>query len=81
MWQLLTFTVASDVFTGDLTYQSSQQDSEDFNSLSDQYKEYYFQPLKLTGIYAYSFIFIFPAIFLTEVVIFTFQSNGLFLSK
>uniref|UniRef100_A0A672SDU5 Elongator complex protein 2 n=1 Tax=Sinocyclocheilus grahami TaxID=75366 RepID=A0A672SDU5_SINGR len=36
------------VFQGDLTSQSSQQDSEDFNSLSDQYKESYFQPLKLT---------------------------------
>uniref|UniRef100_A0A8C1EAM5 Elongator complex protein 2 n=2 Tax=Cyprinus carpio TaxID=7962 RepID=A0A8C1EAM5_CYPCA len=36
------------VFQGDLTSQSSQQDSEDFNSLSNQYKESYFQPLKLT---------------------------------
>lgn len=49
--QLLTFSVASDVFTGDLASQSPQQDSEDFNSMSDQYKESYFQPLKLTGIY------------------------------
>uniref|UniRef100_A0A672SVS3 Elongator complex protein 2 n=1 Tax=Sinocyclocheilus grahami TaxID=75366 RepID=A0A672SVS3_SINGR len=35
------------VFQGDLASQSPQQDSEDFNSLSDQYKESYFQPLKL----------------------------------
>ncbi|RXN05381.1 elongator complex 2 isoform X1 [Labeo rohita] len=36
------------VFQGDLASQSPQQDSKDFNSLSDQYKESYFQPLKLT---------------------------------
>uniref|UniRef100_A0A8C1USF5 Elongator complex protein 2 n=1 Tax=Cyprinus carpio TaxID=7962 RepID=A0A8C1USF5_CYPCA len=36
------------VFQGDLASQSPQQDSEDFNSLSDQYKESYFQSLKLT---------------------------------
>ncbi|XP_059365685.1 elongator complex protein 2 isoform X1 [Carassius carassius] len=36
------------VFQGDIASNSPQQDSEDFNSLSDQYKESYFQPLKLT---------------------------------
>ncbi|XP_056335527.1 elongator complex protein 2 [Danio aesculapii] len=36
------------VFQGDLTSPSPQQDGGDFNSLSDQYKESYFQPLKLT---------------------------------
>lgn len=35
------------VFQGDLTSQSPQQDG--FDSVSDQYKESYFQPLKLTG--------------------------------
>ncbi len=81
--QLLTFTVASNVFTGDLTSQSPQQDRGDFNSLSDQYKECYFHPLKLTGIYVYSFyISFFPLLFSQLwLVIFTFQSNGLFPSK
>lgn len=37
------------VFQGDLTSQSPQQDADGFDSVSDQYKEYYFQPLKLTG--------------------------------
>ncbi|XP_067267372.1 elongator complex protein 2 isoform X3 [Chanodichthys erythropterus] len=36
------------VFQGDLASKSPQQDSENFNSMSDQYKESYFQPLKLT---------------------------------
>jgi len=49
--QFLTFIVASDLFTGDLASQSPQQDSKDFNSMSDQYKESYFHPVKLTGTY------------------------------
>ncbi|XP_055075443.2 elongator complex protein 2 [Misgurnus anguillicaudatus] len=36
------------VFQGDLTSQIPQQDTDDFNSRSDQYKESYFQPLSLT---------------------------------
>lgn len=73
--QLLTFTVTSDVFTGDLASQSPQQDSKDFNSLSDQYKESYFQPLKLTGIYACIFFLNYCIKNNLWLVIFTFQSN------
>ncbi|TRY84309.1 hypothetical protein DNTS_025420 [Danionella cerebrum] len=36
------------VFQGDLTSQIPQQDWGDFSSLSEQYKESYFQPLKLS---------------------------------
>ncbi|XDV34745.1 hypothetical protein PO909_004873 [Leuciscus waleckii] len=36
------------VFQGDLASQNPQQDSKDFNSMSDQYKESYFHPVKLT---------------------------------
>ncbi|MCJ8746241.1 hypothetical protein PDJAM_G00139520 [Pangasius djambal] len=36
------------VFQGDLTIQSTQEEGEDFNSVSDQYKQSYFHPLSLT---------------------------------
>ncbi|XP_051948383.1 elongator complex protein 2-like isoform X2 [Xyrauchen texanus] len=36
------------VFQVDLASQSTQQDGDGFSSMSDQYKESYFQPLKLT---------------------------------
>ncbi|XP_051519316.1 elongator complex protein 2 [Myxocyprinus asiaticus] len=36
------------VFQGDLASQSTQQDSDGFSGMSDQYKESYFQPLSLT---------------------------------
>ncbi|XP_030644791.1 elongator complex protein 2 [Chanos chanos] len=36
------------VFQGDIISQNAQEEEVDFNSVSDQYKESYFQPLKLT---------------------------------
>ncbi|XP_027031416.2 elongator complex protein 2 isoform X2 [Tachysurus fulvidraco] len=36
------------VYQGDLTIQSTQEEGEDVNRVSDQYKEFYFQPLCLT---------------------------------
>lgn len=50
-----SFLTFPSLVAGDLASQSPQRDADGFDSLSDQYKESYFQPVKLTGIYVHAF--------------------------